>query len=91
MKKLLSVLLISTCLASSANALDAWGIYDDKPEAVCNEIDFSGEIDLAQAMEKAICANPALKISYFYQRNLFHLQLLKKKAKLKNFKINYKV
>ena len=64
MRKLLSALLLSSCFVCPAYALDAWSIYDDKPEVACHEVDLSGEIDLAQVMEKAICTNPALKISY---------------------------
>lgn len=64
MKKLVSLLLLSSCLIQPAHALDIWKIYNDKPEAICHEVDLSGEIDLSTVMEKAICANPSLKISY---------------------------
>ncbi len=49
---------------SPAFALDPWSIYDDKAAAVCEEKPMTGQIDLATVMEKAICANPALKVSY---------------------------
>ena len=65
MKKiLLSVLLCSSCLSANAFALDAFHIYDDKPEQICNDVSVNGKVDLSVVMEKAICANPALKISY---------------------------
>lgn len=51
-------------IASSANALDPFDIYDDKAEAVCEEQSMDGQIDLAVVMEKAICANVGLKTSY---------------------------
>ena len=57
-------LLTSVCLSGSAFALDAFRIYDDKPEQICNEVSINGQVDLSVVMEKAICANPALKISY---------------------------
>lgn len=65
MRKFLSALLMASCFVSPAFALDVWGIYDDKTQKVCHDVDLNSEIDLPQVMEKAICANPSLKISYF--------------------------
>ena len=64
MKKTLYLLFLSGFLPSAVFAADIFGIYDDKPEVVCNEVSVDGKIDLSVVMEKALCANPSLKISY---------------------------
>ena len=64
MKKIVSFLFCSSLLSSPLMAFDVFGIYDDKTAVVCNEVSIDGQIDLSVVMEKAICSNSALKISY---------------------------
>lgn len=64
MKKTLFFLLMSGFLSDTLLASDVFGIYDDKPQVVCNEVSLDKKVDLSALMEKALCANPALKISY---------------------------
>ena len=64
MKKTLFLLFMTGFLSDAVLASDIFGIYDDKPQVVCNEASLDGKVDLSVLMEKALCANPALKISY---------------------------
>ena len=64
MKKILNFLLLGTLLSSPTMAFDVFGLYGDKPEVLCQNVSIEGLIDLSVVMEKALCANPALKISY---------------------------
>ncbi len=65
-KYLYSLFCLCTALTAVPcfGAPDVWGIYDDKPQAVCNQVSLTGDLDLATLTEAAICNNPALKISY---------------------------
>lgn len=55
------------CLLSfstSAFALDALNVYDEKKEVPCQQTSLEGNLDLLSVMEFAICNNPSLKSSY---------------------------
>lgn len=64
MKKTVFFLLLSHFLPNTVLASDVFGIYDDKPEVVCREVSLDAKADLSAVMEKALCANPSLKITY---------------------------